>query len=130
MTTFNESNTPTAALRIHGITALAPGPRLLVLGAVHGNETCGSRAIERVLAEFDSGAIALQSGSVTFVPITNPLAYRNKQRMGIAISTAISIPIPIRRTTKTASQMCCARCWQRTMSFWTCIRFTPLASHL
>ena len=53
-----------------------------MLGAVHGNETCGSRAIERVLAEFDSGAIALQSGSVTFVPITNPLAYRKKQRMG------------------------------------------------
>ena len=82
MTTSNQSNIPTAALRVHGIKALAPGPRLLVLGAVHGNETCGSRAIERVLAEFDSGAIALQSGSVTFVPITNPLAYRKKQRMG------------------------------------------------
>ncbi len=25
-----------------------PGPRLVVLGAVHGNETCGTRAIERI----------------------------------------------------------------------------------
>ena len=29
----------------------APGPRLVVLGAVHGNETCGAHAIERLLAE-------------------------------------------------------------------------------
>jgi len=82
MTTSNDSNISTAALRVHGFKALAPGPRLLVLGAVHGNETCGTRAIERVLAEFDSGALVLQSGSVTFVPITNPLAYLKKQRMG------------------------------------------------
>ncbi len=59
-----------------------PGPRLLVTGAVHGNEVCGTRAIERVLAEFESGAWQLRSGSVTFVPITNPLAYRLRQRSG------------------------------------------------
>ena len=38
----------------------APGPRLIVLGAVHGNETCGTRAIERVMAELDGGALALR----------------------------------------------------------------------
>ena len=27
-----------------------PGPRLVVLGAVHGDEICGTRAIERVAA--------------------------------------------------------------------------------
>jgi predicted deacylase len=60
----------------------APGPRLIVLGAVHGNETCGTRAIERVLAELDSGALALAAGSVTFVPVTNALAYAHGRRAG------------------------------------------------
>ena len=36
------------------------GPRLIVLGAVHGNETCGTHAIERVARELDSGALRLQ----------------------------------------------------------------------
>jgi predicted deacylase len=53
-----------------------------VLGAVHGNETAGTRAIERVLAEIDSGALRIARGAVTLIPITNPLAYRNGQRMG------------------------------------------------
>jgi len=69
-------------LRAHSLRALTSGPRLLVLGAVHGNETCGTRAIERVLREFDAGAWTLARGSVTFVPVTNPLAYRRGQRMG------------------------------------------------
>jgi len=73
---------PTGALRVHALRALASGPRLIVLGAVHGNETCGTRAIERVLAEFDSGERALARGSATFVPVTNPLAYQRAQRMG------------------------------------------------
>lgn len=59
-----------------------PGPRLLVLGAVHGNEVCGTQGIERVLAEFDTGALSLACGSVTLVPVTNPLAYRLAQRSG------------------------------------------------
>ena len=29
------------------------GPRLIVTGAVHGNEVCGTAAIRRVLAEFE-----------------------------------------------------------------------------
>jgi predicted deacylase len=66
-------------LTYHG---LAPGPRLLVLGAVHGNETCGSRAITQLIDELDSGALALERGSVTMVPVTNPLAYQLGQRTG------------------------------------------------
>ena len=69
-------------LRTHSFKALAPGKRLIVLGAVHGNETCGTRGIERVLAELDSGSLHLERGSVTFVPVTNPLAYLHGQRMG------------------------------------------------
>jgi len=65
-----------------GYDSLAPGTRLIVTGAVHGNETCGTRAIERVLREIDAGAIAITAGSVTFVPIVNPLAYAKRDRAG------------------------------------------------
>ncbi len=61
---------------------LKPGPRLLVLGAVHGNETSGTKGILRVLAEIEAQALSLVAGSVTFVPITNPLAYERGQRVG------------------------------------------------
>ncbi|WP_088278686.1 succinylglutamate desuccinylase/aspartoacylase family protein [Ideonella sp. A 288] len=60
----------------------APGPRLIVTGAVHGNETCGTRGIERVMADLDSGRLVLQAGSVTFVPITNAKAYVLGRRAG------------------------------------------------
>lgn len=63
-------------------TSVQPGARLIVLGAVHGNETCGTQAIRRVVAEIESGHLKLLAGSVTFVPITNPLAYANHRRMG------------------------------------------------
>jgi predicted deacylase len=59
-----------------------PGPRLIVLGAVHGNEVCGSLAIGQVMAMFDAGEIALDAGRVTFVPVTNSLAYAKKTRAG------------------------------------------------
>ena len=62
--------------------SLRPGPRLLVLGAVHGNETSGTQGILRVLGEIDAKLINLLAGSVTFVPITNPLAYERAQRAG------------------------------------------------
>ncbi len=72
----------TRSLRIHSFRALNPGPALIVTGAVHGNETCGSRAIERVARELDSGTLVLERGSLTLLPITNPLAYQRGQRMG------------------------------------------------
>ena len=59
-----------------------PGPRLIVLGAVHGNETCGTRAIERIIGEIDAGTLSLSSGRLTLVPVTNPLAYANHRRAG------------------------------------------------
>jgi predicted deacylase len=72
----------TTALRAHHFAGLAAGPRLIVLGAVHGNETCGTRAIERVLAELDRGEWRIESGALTLVPVTNPLAYAQGRRMG------------------------------------------------
>ena len=63
-------------------TGLASGPRLIVTGAVHGNETCGTKAILKIMGEIDSGQLHIKAGSVTFVPVTNPLAYRLGQRSG------------------------------------------------
>ncbi|MEO8132904.1 MAG: succinylglutamate desuccinylase/aspartoacylase family protein [Betaproteobacteria bacterium] len=58
------------------------GPRLIVTGAVHGNEVCGPLAIRRVLDDIDAGRLAIVTGQVTFVPVTNPLAYARGQRAG------------------------------------------------
>jgi len=63
-------------------TGIKPGIRLIVLGAVHGNETCGTKAIEKIMQEFEGKQRTIIAGSVTFVPIANPLAYANNQRMG------------------------------------------------
>ena len=62
--------------------SLARGPRLIVLGAVHGNETCGTQGIRRVAAEFAAGSLALTRGTLTLVPIANPVAYARGQREG------------------------------------------------
>ena len=69
-------------LRVHQFHGLRPGPRLLVLGAVHGNETAGTHGIQRMVAELDQGALRIARGCVTFVPVTNPLAHQLGRRMG------------------------------------------------
>jgi uncharacterized protein len=74
-------NHPTM-LRAHHFAGLEAGPKLIVLGAVHGNETCGTRAIERVLGELTGGQWQLQRGSLTLVPVANPLAYAKGERRG------------------------------------------------
>lgn len=60
----------------------APGTRLIVFGAVHGNETCGTHAIGRIAAELDAGTLRLASGQLTLVPVANPLAYAMQRRIG------------------------------------------------
>ncbi|WP_343729374.1 succinylglutamate desuccinylase/aspartoacylase family protein [Duganella sp.] len=59
-----------------------PGTRLIITGAVHGNETCGTQAILRVMQALDSGALLVRRGAVTFVPVANPLAYAKGERAG------------------------------------------------
>ncbi|WP_338760743.1 succinylglutamate desuccinylase/aspartoacylase family protein [Massilia sp. METH4] len=63
-------------------TGQGPGPRVVIMGAVHGNETAGTQAIGRVMAQLDSGELAIVNGSVTFVPVANPLAYAKGERAG------------------------------------------------
>lgn len=75
-------NPSTHSLTSHTFHGLEPGPRLIVLGAVHGNEIGGTRGIERVLDELARGDLVVVRGSVTFVPVTNPLAWTLKRRAG------------------------------------------------
>ena len=58
----------------------AGGPRLIVLGAVHGNETCGAVAIRALLEELRNGIVKIKAGTLTVVPVTNPKAYDQRQR--------------------------------------------------
>ncbi len=53
-----------------------PGPHLLVLGAVHGNERCGALAQYDLIEQFKAGTRTLNRGTVTFVPVCNPRAYQ------------------------------------------------------
>lgn len=59
-----------------------PGPRVIVLGAVHGNETCGTRAIERAVGELTAGRLRLAAGRLTLVAVTNRKAYERGTRSG------------------------------------------------
>ncbi|NCN40570.1 hypothetical protein GW916_04905 [bacterium] len=56
------------------------GPHLLIFGAIHGNETCGPEALERIRFDIDSGKISLKQGTVTWVPVCNPEAFKNGAR--------------------------------------------------
>lgn len=78
------TNDPQSKHHFRSITyqGLQPGARLIVTGAVHGNETCGTKGIHRVVDELESGALAIERGTVTFIPVTNPLAYAKGERAG------------------------------------------------
>ena len=70
------------ALQLHSFVSPTPGPALVVLGGVHGDEPCGTLAVERVLAQFTAGTLSLARGRCTLVPVANPLARRLQRREG------------------------------------------------
>lgn len=76
-----EPSVPTA-VSIHQVIGLGSGPKLIVLGAVHGNETCGTQAIRRLLQEFEQGRLRIERGTLTMVSVANPLAHQLKRRHG------------------------------------------------
>lgn len=63
-------------------TSPVTGEKVIFTGAVHGNEICGTQAILRLMREMEAGEIRLLAGSVTLVPVCNPLAYALGQREG------------------------------------------------
>lgn len=56
------------------------GKHLLVLGAIHGDEKCGTAAIRRAVADFESGKLKIEAGKISFIPICNPRAYAENVR--------------------------------------------------
>lgn len=74
-------NNPPLFRSVH-YNASADGPKIIVLGAVHGNEPCGTQAIYRLMSALDQGEINLLKGQLTLIPITNPLAWEKRSRMG------------------------------------------------
>ncbi|WP_326533253.1 succinylglutamate desuccinylase/aspartoacylase domain-containing protein [Pseudorhodoferax sp.] len=69
-------------LRSHVLQSGWPGPRLVVLGGVHGDETCGTVAIERVRTALETGRLQLRRGELSLVPVANPLARQHGRREG------------------------------------------------
>lgn len=69
-------------LHWHTWAALAPGPSLVVLGAVHGNEVCGAHAVARTIDDLTHGRLRLLRGRLTLVPVANPLAFAQNTRGG------------------------------------------------
>jgi predicted deacylase len=74
-----DTETPLETVRFIG---LAPGPKLIVVGAIHGNETCGPQAILRAIADCRMGRLPIRRGEVTFLPVANMKAYRQNTREG------------------------------------------------
>lgn len=56
------------------------GPHLLVLGAIHGDEPCGTYACKRLIEELEQGLYKLNKGLVTFIPVCNPKAFEANTR--------------------------------------------------
>ncbi|MBP6902387.1 MAG: succinylglutamate desuccinylase/aspartoacylase family protein [Burkholderiaceae bacterium] len=77
-------STPTALHPFKSVSysGRAPGTRLIVTGAVHGNEVCGTLAIRRLIDQIDRGELAIARGQLTLVPVTNPLAHAKGVRAG------------------------------------------------
>jgi len=70
----------TSPIEITRFEGLKSGPALLVFGAIHGQEICGSKAIHRAMQAIRDGQLGLARGSVTFVPVANPRAYQKRVR--------------------------------------------------
>lgn len=71
----------THTLTTHTFHGTEPGSKLLVFGAIHGDEVCGPNGINSVIASIAEGLIKITKGQVTFVPVCNPIAYEAKTRL-------------------------------------------------
>jgi predicted deacylase len=71
---------PNTTIAVKEFQSVHAGPKILFFGAIHGNEVCGPKAINRVISEIESGGLTLLHGSVTFVPVANPEAHRQDKR--------------------------------------------------
>lgn len=56
------------------------GPHLLISGAIHGNEKCGTTAILWLKDLIDEGRIRFKKGKITLIPICNQQAFDDNVR--------------------------------------------------
>ncbi len=103
-----EATPPQDTIETHSFIGLQSGPRVIITGAVHGNEPCGPLAINRMIADLRAGRQRILRGSVTFVPVVNTLAYRNNTREGVRnLNRALrEYPIPANHEDQTANVLC------------------------
>lgn len=67
-------------IHIERFVSTRPGPKVLVFGAIHGDEISGPIVIQRCIDKLKSKAIVLEKGELSFVPICNPKAYAQNTR--------------------------------------------------
>lgn len=67
-------------LKTYNFDSKNPGKKLLVLGAIHGDEVCGPKAINQIIDEIKHDKIILKNGEVNFVPICNEKAHEKNKR--------------------------------------------------
>jgi predicted deacylase len=67
-------------IQVYQYQAATAGPHLLVLGAIHGDEFCGSLAIHQCAKLIDSGQLHLKAGTLTMIPACNPAALQENAR--------------------------------------------------
>lgn len=56
------------------------GTKLLILAAIHGNETAGTNALRCLINEIEEKKVILKSGELVVVPVCNPEAYEKDVR--------------------------------------------------
>ena len=57
------------------------GSNLLVFGAIHGDEVCGTRALQQIIQDIEKGDLVITTGRFTCVPICNIEGHRQNKRL-------------------------------------------------
>lgn len=68
------------SLETHLYIGAEPGPRLAIMGGVHGNEVCGPKAIYALIDAIKWGIITITRGSLLLMPVANPQSYVENKR--------------------------------------------------
>lgn len=76
------ARSPQEPLEVVRFVGIQPGPKLIIIGSVHGNEPCGPQAISRAIADCRAGRLLIRRGEVSFLPVANLKAYRQRTREG------------------------------------------------
>lgn len=67
-------------IEITRFSALEDGPHILIIGSIHGDEKCGTIAIEDAIEKFHNETWKTKNGTITFLPRANYEAFRQNTR--------------------------------------------------